>query len=645
MTGVPQSVNDLTQELAVNRGRVEMTRFGAVEQQQQAVLAAQDLVGQAVGRCVQDGAGHLAEQAIYSEMNSPAGQNAGAPWNAVLNNALQQIPAANSFSGPQTPYQDPYQLPGQASQPQPYLPVGQTGGYTPASMSPYSTGGQYPPGTKKSSKGLWIGVGGLVVALGVTAAIVLSRQDATPQAQDTPKEPIQTTAPQTPEPSTEPGEAETDKETAAPDPGNSKVPNLASGEVYAWGNHIYIDYTEGETPREAERDPIYLNRLKQVNGLSGVTSIEFTSDAGIALTKEGTVLAWGSKYSGLLGQDLERGYTDTAVAIPGLEDVVSIDTLRSTAVALKKDGTVITWGKNELGALGTDNPDTGGGPSLPATVTGLTDVKQVVTSENTVFAILQDGTVWAWGSNEGGLLGAGLDSEREVAPVQVKGLKDVKTVVSNRYSAHALLDDGTIVGWGGNYNGTLGTGFEGESSNVPVPLDGVKNVRDIQMGRHGAYAILKDDSVVAWDRNSAYQYGKMPDLDPVVVPALTNVKQIINAESANSYAITNDGSVLAWGSNRDGLNGNGQTEDFADAPVKIEGLSQVRTLTPCYNKVYAVLEDNTVMTWGAQVFYDPDWNGDAPLYTTQVQDTSMSNVDQIVCDYSRAFAITATEAN
>ena len=85
---------------------------------------------------------------------------------------------------------------------------------------------------------------------------------------------------------------------------------------------------------------------------------------------------------------------------------------------------------------------TGAAP-LPAQT--LRGVKAIAAGGATSFALLSDGTVWAWGS--GGGLGDGTTQTR-TTPVQVIGLTGVVAIGKSL----AVKADGTVWQWGANTN-------------------------------------------------------------------------------------------------------------------------------------------------------------------------------------------------
>jgi hypothetical protein len=134
--------------------------------------------------------------------------------------------------------------------------------------------------------------------------------------------------------------------------------------------------------------------------------------------------------------------------------------------ALKKDGTVVTWGD-----------DTWGGDS--SSVADKLNNIIAIYSTNGAFAALKDnGIVVTWGSSSKGGNNSSVDSN----------LTNVKTIYSTVSAFAALKNDGTVVTWGHN-------DFGGNSSSVTYYLTNIKTI----YSTGAAFAALKNDgTVVTW---------------------------------------------------------------------------------------------------------------------------------------------------
>src|SRR5262249_39687034 len=102
------------------------------------------------------------------------------------------------------------------------------------------------------------------------------------------------------------------------------------------------------------------------------------------------------------------------------------------AVALRRNGTVVCWGRNVEGEC-----------NVPS---GLTDVIQIAAGYDFSLARKRDGTVVAWGGNAFG---------QSNVP---SGLTDVVEIAAGAATGLARQSDGTIVGWGRNTSGQIPAG-------------------------------------------------------------------------------------------------------------------------------------------------------------------------------------------
>lgn len=214
-------------------------------------------------------------------------------------------------------------------------------------------------------------------------------------------------------------------------------------------------------------------------GLSNAVAIS----AGAALKADGTVQAWG--------------FSAITNVPAGLSNVVAISSVSRYALALKSNGTVVSWGN---------------GYGVPA---GLGNVAAISANGYFNVALLADGTVRAWGDSYSG--------ETNVPP----GLTNVVSVAVHGHTL-ALLDDGTVAAWGPNY-------YAGET-NVPA---GLANVVSVKAGISLSLALRNDGTVVAWGDNS---HG-LTD----VPGGLTGVVKI-ETGGYTVLALKADGTVAAWGS-------------------------------------------------------------------------------------------------
>lgn len=426
--------------------------------------------------------------------------------------------------------------------------------------------------------------GSLAVALvlGGGGAYLALRGEPEPQASESPSA----------QPSTTPTPTASQPEVA-PTPELPAMP----GDVVSWANRpflgeeVLVPYADNSSDLYA---PMWLPQLR------GVTAMTTSLLTNYALMADGTVRSWGSNLEGALGNG-EDLYADSIQVVKDLTGVKQIVAMPESVFAVLDDGTVKAWGSNEFGVLGTGSTDRSS--NVPVTVTGLSNVKSLTVGLQTVYALLEDGTVMAWGSNLIGQLGANTRVSTASVPVPVADLSGVVSLTASSQSAFAILNDGTAVGWG--YNSFVeppATGLKEPYFIKPVNVPGLKNVKQIAAGSVTGFAVLHDGTVMAFGETEHGLFGDGKDLKEVqeatVVPGLKQVQEVQMGRRA-AYAILADGTLMSWGANWRGLLGRGSTDEELHSAVQpVAGLAGVKDLVLGIDTAHAVLADGSVWSWG-----------------------------------------------
>jgi alpha-tubulin suppressor-like RCC1 family protein len=300
-----------------------------------------------------------------------------------------------------------------------------------------------------------------------------------------------------------------------------------------------------------------------------------------ALLSDGTVWAWGSNFTGVLGTGTSCDcLVSTPQRVPGLFAITQIALGATDAYALRSDGTVWAWGYNQYGQLGNG---TTADSYTPQQVPGLTGITQVSAGIGYVLARRSDGTVWAWGDNSSGFLGDGTTA-RHYAPEQVPGLTGITQVTAN-YASFAVRSDGTLLSWGANPSGVLGNGTSGGFTVTPAPVPGLTGVTQVASDDGFTLALAGSGGQVwAWGWNDCGQLGDgttVGKLSPEPL-ALTGVTQVAIGSASGaiggvlfSAAVRSDGTLLTWGCNVYGQLGNGTSGQGSLTPAPVLALTRV----------------------------------------------------------------------
>ncbi|HKE40834.1 MAG TPA: FG-GAP-like repeat-containing protein [Casimicrobiaceae bacterium] len=292
----------------------------------------------------------------------------------------------------------------------------------------------------------------------------------------------------------------------------------------------------------------------------------------VLLFGDGSVQSVGANSAGQLGD----GTTTLRFAVVpvSISNVIDISAGSQHTLALKNNGTVMGWGLNDLGEVGDGTSGTN--RPNPTAVSGLNNVVQVSAGQFHSLALRRDGTVWSWGSNSAGQLGLGVtDASPHGTPAQVHDgggfLTGVIGIAAGGSHSCALLSTGTVKCWGRGTEGQLGNGL-GTTSNLPVAVSSLTNVGQIVAGNQHTVALRTDGTVRAWGINTSNEIGdnttsqRNAPVSVLTAPAtpLSGVAQIA-AGADHNLAVTQTGALMSWGLGSSGQLGSGSTGNRAVA--------------------------------------------------------------------------------
>jgi alpha-tubulin suppressor-like RCC1 family protein len=365
-----------------------------------------------------------------------------------------------------------------------------------------------------------------------------------------------------------------------------------------------------------------------VLGLSNVASVALGYHFDVALLGDGTVRTWGGNAFGQLGDKTRK--TSMVPMDIGLHGVKTIASGGGHTLALLEDGTVVGWGDDEYGELGNGvlNPlkrlnrfgtvETtmqGSASAEPVAVPKLTGVVGIAAGNGSEFALLANGTVLAWGKNDKGQLGTGhvgpqickteigeIPCSTKPEPVVLTShelLRNVKALAGGSEANYALLTSGHVMAWGSDGRGQLGNNSILDSD-VAVEVHGLANATSVSGGAPYALALLSTGQVVGWGGNDMHQLGVQPAetcrTEPCVkTPRLVAGLEHVSAVSAGrafTLALIN-GKLWALGDNEPwGQLGIGSLISTS-TPKPIEGLAPVASITAGEQHAVAILQSGS----------------------------------------------------
>lgn len=300
---------------------------------------------------------------------------------------------------------------------------------------------------------------------------------------------------------------------------------------------------------------------EEIIGLDNIISVSVGHSSSFALSSTGEVWSWGSNEFGQLGLNLTAGIIRVPTKIQNLVNVKEISAGWFHTLFLLNDGTVWACGRNDLGMLGNDSISLS---NIPIKIAGLFSITDISAGYYHNLAIRNDSTVWAWGNNNWGELGDGTTNS-SVHPVQVLGLSSVKSVAAGWNHSLALTNDGKVYSWGSNLYGELGLGAPMNNSGHPYPTENLllSDIKQIKAEQEFTLTLKNDGTLMAFGRNDSGQLGNNSTTNsnvPVNVMSIAGIEQCI-AGGTFSFAVENMGTVWSWGANSDGQLGDSTLTD------------------------------------------------------------------------------------
>ncbi len=248
----------------------------------------------------------------------------------------------------------------------------------------------------------------------------------------------------------------------------------------------------------------------------------------------------------------------------------------NSSFAIDSQGNLFAWGSDEFGVLGL-------GRGLSSAVPVLTlqgqQYEQISGGLNFAIGLKADGALWGWGINSKGQLGDGTTTNHS-APVRIGA--GYSAVAVGYYHTVALKNDGSLWTWGGNSSGALG---DGTLSKRATPMQIGTDYITIAAGPYTSMGIKTDGTLWAWGEG----YGNTP------VQIGTGYKAVVTSRY-NTLGIKTDDSLWGWGSNSFGMLGDGTTTERS-TPVQVGTGYQSVKMGNWH--VVALKTDGTLWAWGS----------------------------------------------
>jgi alpha-tubulin suppressor-like RCC1 family protein len=279
---------------------------------------------------------------------------------------------------------------------------------------------------------------------------------------------------------------------------------------------------------------------------------------------------------------------------PGFEGFVQISCGSNYGMGIRHDGSLWAWGSNTSGRAG-----------LPSSIVTATFPTRVGVDNDWEFlqcgvshghAIKKDGTLWSWGSNANGRTGLNTSSGFQYGPEQVGSDANWLKITTLSLHSLALKNDGTIWGWGDNANGKNGTGA---NRLIPTQIGADSTWMDISAGGEHSLATKSNGTLWGWGDGQYFQNGFTSDISSPSQIGSESDWATVSAGFFHSLSIKQIGSLWAWGLNNNGRTGLGSSSGQSATPSVVASGSTWSTVRAGVDYSLGIQTSGSMWGWGS----------------------------------------------
>jgi YD repeat-containing protein len=374
---------------------------------------------------------------------------------------------------------------------------------------------------------------------------------------------------------------------------------VGSPKVFAWGDNGLGQVAPIAAPTSGAKVVV----PTEVHGLpANIVALAAGNSHSLALDDQGNVWAWGANGCGELGVAPYDAATDTSCfwdestphgkstcvsgtcdgpggggscntdadcpgaspfqstpgKVPLPRPAVAIAAGFMVSVALLDDGTVMTWGYNISGTLGTGSNNYVANPTPQRVLMNgapLSGVRSIHAGDGHIIAVTDQG-VLGWGSNYSGQLAAddqgyGLNNPYPVPPISIPIPAGATSLTTGSLHTY-YIDDGSLWGFGSYWNAG-GNNFGWlTSSRTPMEILGpsqlgTSKIREVSSGGYFGIALGDDGRVWFFGDAEANVGGQIPGPGPTTIQGLPSDVTDVWAGDLTAYARDTAGQIWSFG--------------------------------------------------------------------------------------------------
>lgn len=263
--------------------------------------------------------------------------------------------------------------------------------------------------------------------------------------------------------------------------------------VTCWGN---------ETQSGLRRS----SKFHDFSSKGGVKQLEAGTTFMCALTNDASnsVFCWGNDawFTQRIGQTT-FSYANPNLGSPTMTGISSLAAGENFLCTLSTTNVIKCFGWNIAGSVGAAGAGTYIVAGSAVTMTLPSGTPAALYAGASHACVVNDsGDLYCWGANNFGQLGDNSTTNR-TTPTSISVGGSVSKVSMGRHHTCVVLSTGQVKCWGDNQYGQLGDGTTTQRL-VPtaITLNGGGNAKDLSLGEDSSCAVMADDKLQCWGRNS-----------------------------------------------------------------------------------------------------------------------------------------------
>jgi alpha-tubulin suppressor-like RCC1 family protein len=311
---------------------------------------------------------------------------------------------------------------------------------------------------------------------------------------------------------------------------------------------------------------------------------------GVLLAPDGSLWACGKIGSGDVALFPGLAVAQRPHRIGSDMDWIQISSSSMSTLALKDDGSLWIWAPTNSNPAG--RPSRTNLFGAPTRIGSDTNWSQISAGFGQYLALKIDGSLWAWGRNNEGQLGDGTISNQST-PVMIGAERDWSAIAADSECSFALKTNGTIWGWGKIFWGT---------HLVPKQIDPGTNWSSLSHGVHTLMG-LKTDGTLWLRSDSDFVTGlafnRAPTGDLGQIGSDKDWAEV-HAGFNSFFARKQDGSWWVWGANYTHQLGLTNKVNVMSTPQRVQYQFDPWAFAPGVNTTYLLGKDGKLWTWGGR---------------------------------------------